>query len=99
MTYVEFLDSIANKEKPVGLSIELEALWEENAGDWQIAHEIADSSSSTDAAWVHAYLHRVEGDEWNADYWYSRAGKTMPTHQSLSEEWESLVSYFLASSQ
>ncbi|MHA8080228.1 hypothetical protein VR610_03630 [Aquirufa regiilacus] len=46
-----------------------------------------------DSAWVHAYLHRKEGDIWNADYWYARAKKTRPAY-SLEEEWANLVAYF-----
>lgn len=96
MTKAEFLDALSRKEKPASLSTELQALWEEKAGHWEAAHDLVDSLSGINAAWVHAYLHRVEGDQWNANYWYSRAQKSMPSEQTLAEEWENLVEYFLA---
>jgi hypothetical protein len=55
---------------------------------------VVDQLGDKDSAWVHAYLHRKEGDVWNADYWYSKAGKVRPK-VSLEEEWENLVNYFL----
>lgn len=81
---------------PVGLGRELRALWLDKAGDWAAAHELVDSASDPAGCWVHAYLHRVEGDEWNAGYWYERAGKSLPSHLSLAEEWDELVTHFLA---
>jgi hypothetical protein len=65
----------------------LQALLLEAAGDWDHAHRIAQIDSSLDGSWVHAYLHRVEGDLGNALYWYRNAGKAMPD-LSLEEEWE-----------
>lgn len=77
------------------LSPVLKSLWHDAKGDWKKAHDLVDQLPGTDAAWVHAYLHRKEGDIWNADYWYAKAKKTRPAI-SLEAEWESLVSYFLA---
>lgn len=71
----------------------LKSLWYDGKGDWQAAHAEVDHLNSPEAAWVHAYLHRKEGDLWNADYWYSRAKKTRP-RVSLEEEWEQLVQVF-----
>jgi hypothetical protein len=65
----------------------LSALLLESAGDWDSAHRIAQNEPSADGSWVHAYLHRVEGDLGNASYWYRNAGKRMPDI-SLEEEWE-----------
>lgn len=65
----------------------LQALLLESAGDWANAHRIAQSDPSRDGSWVHAYLHRVEGDLGNASYWYRNAGKNMP-EISTDEEWE-----------
>ncbi len=77
------------------LSPVLKSLWYDAKGDWKKAHDLVDQLPGTDAAWVHAYLHRKEGDSWNADYWYAKAKKTRPAI-SLEAEWVSLVSYFLA---
>jgi hypothetical protein len=63
-------------------------------GDWDGAHQIAQKDTSDTGSWVHAYLHRKEGDESNARYWYSRAGKPFP-EKSLNEEWEELVLHLL----
>ena len=65
----------------------LQALLLESAGDWDNAHRIAQNDPSADGSWVHAYLHRVEGDLGNASYWYHNAGRRMPDI-SLDEEWE-----------
>jgi hypothetical protein len=69
------------------------ALYWDKQGDWDRAHRIVQDVHSTDAAWVHAYLHRKEGDTWNAAYWYSRAGKPF-YNNSLEEEWKILWKYF-----
>ncbi|NNF36933.1 MAG: hypothetical protein HKN68_22715 [Saprospiraceae bacterium] len=74
-------------------SVYLQALWLEKKGKWDEAHRLIDSVDSTDAAWIHAHLHRVEGDNWNARYWYSRAGKQTPNYDT-TEEWIELVRYF-----
>ena len=79
---------------PKGFSVELEALWYDGKGDWNKSHEVIQDVNSKNAAWIHAYLHRKEGDLGNAQYWYSRAGKTMP-NVGLDEEWKSLVEHFL----
>lgn len=65
----------------------LQALLLDAAGDWDSAHRIAQNDPGKDGAWVHAYLHRKEGDKGNASYWYSSAGKVFPD-MSLLEEWE-----------
>lgn len=70
-----FERSFGEAAPPEGLPALLVALWLEAKGEWHRAHELAQADSGTDAAWVHAYLHRVEGDEANAGYWYTRAGR------------------------
>ena len=70
-------------------SPELKALWYDLHGDWDKAHDQVDQLDGKSAARVHAYLHRKEGDLWNADYWYRRAGERRP-ELSLDEEWEYL---------
>jgi hypothetical protein len=66
------------------------ALWWDAKGDWARAHEIAQDVGGADGAWVHAYLHRKEGDLSNAGYWYGRAGKRVATGD-LRVEWEAMV--------
>ncbi|SFS10208.1 hypothetical protein SAMN05421771_1760 [Granulicella pectinivorans] len=70
------------------------ALWWDAKGDWKQAHEIAQDVEGADGAWVHAYLHRKEGDTWNAGYWYRRAGRP-EARGSLREEWEEIVTELL----
>ena len=97
MTLEEFEKSIEIVESPDGIRPELEALRVDARGDWKRAHEIVQAIDSARAAWVHAYLHRKEGDLGNASYWYSRAGK--PTcNDDLKAEWKSIASSLLESS-
>lgn len=71
----------------------LRALWLERSGDWTAAHDLAQEIGGVDGALIHAYLHRVEGDEANAAYWYQQAGRKQPApgREGLDEEWEDLV--------
>jgi hypothetical protein len=95
MTPDEFFQSLADSEPPSGLTPILAALWWDGKGDWKRAHALVDDLETPDAMAVHAYLHRKEGEQWNADYWYRRAGTT---HQrpTLEAEWGALVEAFLA---
>ena len=88
-----FMDSLSADTPPAHFSTILKSLWFDAKGDWQRAHDLVDQLGGQDAAWVHAYLHRKEGDSWNADYWYARAKKVRP-HVTLEVEWESLVNHF-----
>jgi hypothetical protein len=72
------------------LSLPLAALWWAAKGEWDKAHKIVQDEATRDAAWVHAYLHRVEGDLGNAGYWYRQAGQPV-AQDSLEEEWERIV--------
>ena len=90
-----FHESLSHPEPPEHFSVLLKSLWYDKKGDWKKAHDLVDSLPGAEAAWVHAYLHRKEGDNWNADYWYARAKKTRP-NVSLEQEWESLVAHFFA---
>lgn len=74
---------------PLGISIHLKALWYDAKGDWHQAHKLIDQLDDPRSAHVHAYLHRKEGDLWNARYWYNRAKQTMP-EKTLEEEWTDL---------
>ena len=77
-------------EDAAGLPAPLAALWWDARGDWTRAHEAAQADEGAEAAWVHAYLHRKEGDLANADYWYRRAGKQRPS-VTLAEEWAAIA--------
>jgi hypothetical protein len=91
MTFSDFEKSLENNTPPTGIPILLEALWHDAKGDWEAAHTIAQSKEGTQAYdRLHAYLHRVEGDTWNATHWYRRASASMPK-ENLQEEWKSLV--------
>ncbi len=95
MTKDEFLVSL-NKDKPPDTLLPLlKSLWWDKNGDWDRAHRIVQDIPSNDGSRVHAYLHRVEGDKWNANYWYKRAGVPY-SNLSLHDEWESLIVVFLA---
>lgn len=95
MNIDEFLSSINDNSPPDGLSDTLTSLWWDKRGDWDAAHSIAQRIPTTQGSAVHAYLHREEGVLWNADYWYSRAGRQRPGI-SLEEEWKMLVEEMLA---
>jgi hypothetical protein len=94
MDLVEFRESLYASEPPARLGKLLEALWYEAHGDWNRAHEIAQSQKGRAAAAVHAYLHRREGDLSNADYWYERAGRER-TRGALDREWQALAAELL----
>lgn len=82
---------------PAGLSDAAKALWLARAGRWKEAHDLCQQVEGEQGDWVHAHLHRVEGDLVNAAYWYVRAGKTQPEGQSgLGEEWLEMAEAFLA---
>lgn len=82
---------------PPGLNVALQALWHEAQGDWPTAHNLLQGQAGQPTDWVHAYLHRVEGDQANADYWYRRADQSRP-NQSLAEEWAAIAAALLAAS-
>lgn len=89
-----FKQSLDQDEPPAGLSQALAALWRAAKGDWHTAHRLAQAQNDTDGAWVHAYLHRVEGDLSNAGYWYRRAGKPQSS-ASLAQEWDEIAGALL----
>ncbi|CAB1078685.1 hypothetical protein JY97_17695 [Alkalispirochaeta odontotermitis] len=90
MRFDDFNQSIAKEEPSPELSETLTSLWWDKKGDWDLAHSIAQDIPTVQGSVVHAYLHREEGVLWNADYWYSRAGRVRPD-VPLEVEWESLV--------
>ncbi len=94
MDVKQFKQSVIEKKKPVSISPSLQSLWWEACGDWKKAHDVLQGLSDEEGAWIHAYLHRKEGELSNANYWYARAKKEMPEY-SLREEWSHLVDKFL----
>jgi len=94
MNIQEFKNSLSDSEIPAGLTLHMQALWYDGKGDWTSAHDLIDSLGDKRSAHLHAYLHRKEGDLWNADYWYTRAGQKRPDI-SLQEEWDHLVVLFM----
>lgn len=90
MTYDEFLQQIENGAALDQLSSPLLALAAEKRGDWHEAHRLCQDAGEGNGAWVHAYLHRVEGDNSNAAYWYNRANQPV-AKTSTKEEWETIA--------
>jgi len=77
---------------PATLSEALKALWHDARGDWNKAHTWAQEDEGRDGSWVHAYLHRKEGDRANAGYWYAKASRPMPAAAvSLETEWADIA--------
>ncbi len=93
-TLAQFKDSLKSEHPLASLSVQLKSLWYDGKGNWHQAHAVVDHLSDKDSAWVHGYLHRKEGDIWNADYWYNKARQKRPDI-SLDEEWEQLVQHFI----
>jgi len=91
----DFVNTLQQGEPPMGVSTLLEALWYDAKGNWVKAHGLAQSVHTARGAWVHAYLHRKEGDLANAAYWYARARKEVPMI-SLDEEWERICTILLS---
>jgi hypothetical protein len=89
-----FVDSLTQDAPPSGLGKALQALWYQAKGNWDAAHQAAQAKDDGAGAWVHAYLHRVEGDESNAGFWYRRAGKAHAT-SDLKTEWHDIVQALL----
>lgn len=94
MDLKDFRESFTRSEPPDGLTLALAGLWWDAKGDWTKAHESAQQDEGPAGSWVHAYLHRKEGDSSNAAYWYGRAGKS-PARVSLEQEWEAIASSLL----
>lgn len=94
MTFSEFKQSLTQSTPPASLSSALEALWYDGKGDWESAHNVAQEINTKDGAWIHAYLHRKEGDLGNASYWYHRASQPL-SKKSLPDEWEEITKAML----
>jgi hypothetical protein len=96
MTLSAFRRSLASKKPPAGLMPALTALWWAGKDNWHKAHEIVMSRDDPNCAWVHAHLHRVEGDLGNARYWYRQAGRSQASGD-LAAEWTAIAATLLAS--
>jgi hypothetical protein len=94
MTPAEFKRSLSRRSPPSGLAPALVALWWAGKENWDKAHDVVMNEGGKDCAWVHAYLHRVEGDLGNARYWYRQAGQPVAI-QSLRVEWASIIGAML----
>jgi len=94
MDLTQFKETLSEDEPPEGLLRTLEALWRAAKGDWDGAHGLAQQGSGADSAWVHAYLHRVEGDLGNAAYWYRRAAREV-CRDALGDEWDAIAAALL----
>lgn len=93
MSFAEFAASVESESNPPAkTSAALAALWWDGRGDWARAHALAQEDGTADGAWVHAYLHRKEGDLGNAGYWYAHAGRSQPTADVVPRtEWEEIA--------
>ncbi|MGX1323394.1 hypothetical protein AB7M17_006847 [Bradyrhizobium sp. USDA 377] len=96
MNVAAFIASLDGAAPAPELNAPLTGLWWAGKGDWDRAHRIVQDESSRDAAWVHAYLHRVEGDLGNAGYWYRQAGQ-VAAKDSLEAEWQRIAATLLGS--
>jgi hypothetical protein len=94
MTLADFELSLTHDRPPLEAGAALAALWWLKKGNWDRAHEIVMNEDSGDAAWVHAHLHRIEGDQSNAQYWYRQARQPM-TRVSLDREWKAIAEALL----
>ena len=94
MTPAEFKRSLAKAKPPAGLSPALAGLWWAGKDDWDKAHKVVMNEDDADCAWVHAYLHRVEGDLGNARYWYRQAHRD-PAKGDLATEWAAIAAALL----
>ena len=91
MKFSEFELSLDKNAPPSSLHLALQALWWDAKGDWNKAHECAQADEGDPSCdWVHAYLHRKEGDASNARYWYGQAGKPGAA-TALAEEWYAIA--------
>ena len=95
MNLAQFIALAGQEQPPEALSPALLALWHDRRGDWERAHRVAQDIDGPDGAWIHAYLHRKEGDAANAGYWYRRARQPVAS-DSLEVEWAAIATAMLA---
>jgi len=90
MDFEGFRNSLSGDLPPTGLDVAVQALWWDAKGDWAKAHGLVDELETEDAMAVHAYLHRKDGEQWNADYWYRRSTRKF-FRTDLAKEWAALA--------
>lgn len=93
-TYQEFANTLTASSPEADWPLALQSLWWDAKGDWNASHDIAQDMHNRIGSWIHAYLHRKEGDDWNAGYWYRQAGRTFPEstfEEELQELMESVI--------
>ena len=96
MTAAELRTSAETDASPPGaLSLEAQALWHAKKGEWEAAHNIAQEIHTAMGSWIHALLHVIEGDQWNADYWFSKAGKPSRKPAEIDSLWEEIAAEVL----
>ena len=91
----QFLETLSSQNPPKELPLALKALWFDAQGNWKASHDIAQDMHNNLGSWIHAYLHRKEGDEFNAGYWYRRANRSVPTI-TLDEELKQMVEFVIS---
>ena len=96
MTFNNFINSLQKNEPPLDIENTLEAIWYAKKHNWHKAHQIAQNISTTIGSWIHAYLHRVEGDQFNAEYWYRKANMR-PINDNLNKEADQIIKQILDS--
>lgn len=94
MNYADFMTALKYDRPSPAWSDALKALWYDAKDNWEASHDIAQDMHTTLGSWIHAYLHRKEGDEWNAGYWYRQAARPFPKI-SLEEERQEIVEFIL----
>lgn len=92
--YDDFKDTLQKRQPPNEWPEALKALWYDASGDWKASHDIAQDLDNTLGSWIHAYLHRKEGDAYNAGYWYRSAKQDFPK-MSLGEEHRVITEFVL----
>lgn len=96
VSFEDFLKACQNDHPPKPWPKGLQSLWYDAKGNWNASHDIAQDLPSEPGYWIHAYLHRKEGDQFNANYWYRRASRPYPS-LTLDEEFKLLVEYVIRS--
>jgi len=94
MNFAAFKASVVKDSPPAEAGLALQALWHAAKGDWEAAHKLAQDDKTQSGSWVHAYLHRVEGDLSNAGHWYRKAGRSEASG-SLQQEWRQIAEELL----
>ena len=94
MDITAFKVTLGADSPPEGLSLAVQALWQVAKGDWDQAHKLAQDQDDGAGAWVHAHLHRVEGDLRNAGHWYRKANREV-SEAPLPKEWDEIAAALL----